>query len=46
MASYDKWGDEDPEQRGPVMATTRHPTQRNAIGAHSGSYCVYRVRKD
>ncbi len=26
------------------MATTRHPTQRNAIGAHSGSYCVYKVR--
>ncbi|CBJ29818.1 conserved unknown protein [Ectocarpus siliculosus] len=38
-----KWGEEDPEQRGPVMATTRHPTQRNAIGAHSGSYCVYRA---
>ena len=25
------------------MATTRHPTQRNAIGAHSGSYCIYKV---
>ncbi|CAN0509604.1 unnamed protein product, partial [Laminaria digitata] len=37
-----KWGEEDPEKRGPVMATTRHPTQRNAIGAHSGSYCIYK----
>lgn len=29
--------------RGPVVATTRHPMQRNAIGAHSGSYCIYKV---
>ncbi|CAM9669182.1 unnamed protein product, partial [Discosporangium mesarthrocarpum] len=38
-----KWGEEDPEKRGPVIATTRHPMQRNAIGAHSGSYCVYKA---
>ena len=37
------WGEEEADNRGPVMATTRHPTQRNAIGAHSGSYCVYKV---
>ena len=36
------WGDGDPEQRGPVLATTRHPNQRNAIGAHAGSYSIYR----
>ncbi|CAM9128823.1 unnamed protein product [Sphacelaria rigidula] len=38
-----KWGEEDPEMRGPVVATTRHPMQRNAIGAHSGSYCIYKA---
>ncbi|CAM9316635.1 unnamed protein product [Chrysoparadoxa australica] len=37
------WGEEDPEKRGPVLATTRHPMQRNAIGAHSGSYCIYKA---
>eukprot|EP00903_Cladosiphon_okamuranus_P019271 g17715.t2 len=38
-----KWAEEDPELRGPILATTRHPTQKNAIGAHSGSYCVYKA---
>lgn len=38
-----QWGEEDPEARGPIVATTRHPMQRNAIGAHSGSYCIYKV---
>jgi hypothetical protein len=32
-----KWGAEDPLERGPVLATVRHPNQRNAIGAHSGA---------
>lgn len=36
-----KWGEADPERRGPVIATTKHAAQRNAIGAHSGSYCIY-----
>jgi GTP cyclohydrolase N terminal len=37
------WEEEDPEKRGPVVATTSHPMQRNAIGAHSGSYCIYKA---
>ncbi|CAM9246106.1 unnamed protein product, partial [Phaeothamnion confervicola] len=37
------WGEDDPEKRGPIVATTRHPMQRNAIGAHSGSYCIYKA---
>ena len=35
------WGHEDPMVRGPVIATVRHRGQRNAVGAHGGSYCVY-----
>ena len=35
------WGHPDPNVRGPVICTVRHNSQRNAIGAHSGSYCVY-----
>ena len=35
------WGHPDPSVRGPVICTVRHSSQRNAIGAHSGSYCVY-----
>jgi len=35
------WGNPDPEARGPVICTVRHSAQRNAIGAHQGSYCVY-----
>ena len=27
--------------RGPIICTVRHFNQRNAIGAHSGSYCIY-----
>lgn len=29
--------------RGPVVATNRDPGLRNAMGAHGGSYCVYRA---
>lgn len=36
-----QWGDEDPTKRGPVICTVRHGSQRNAIGAHQGSYCIY-----
>lgn len=35
------WGHPDPMVRGPIVATIRHANQRNAIGAHQGSYCVY-----
>jgi len=35
------WGHPDPLIRGPVICTVRHSSQRNAIGAHSGSYCIY-----
>lgn len=35
------WAHPDPMVRGPVICTVRHFSQRNAIGAHSGSYCVY-----
>lgn len=35
------WGHPDPLVRGPIICTVRHFNQRNAIGAHSGSYCIY-----
>ena len=35
------WGHPNPMVRGPVICTIRHAAQRNAIGAHQGSYCVY-----
>ena len=35
------WGNEDPFLRGPIIATVKHGGQRNAIGAHSGGYCIY-----
>lgn len=37
------WGAKTAEERGPVIATTSHVSHRNAIGAHSGSYSVYRA---
>lgn len=39
------WGNPDPQKRGPVVAS-RHPNSlkiRNAIGAYSGSYCIYKA---
>lgn len=35
------WGNDDPMERGPVIATVKHGGQRNAIGAHGGGYCIY-----
>jgi hypothetical protein len=35
------WAHPDPVVRGPVICTVRHASQRNAIGAHQGSYCIY-----
>ena len=40
-----KWGAEDPTLRGPIICS-RLPSSikhRNAIGAHSGSYSIYRA---
>ena len=36
-----KWGASSPAERGPVVGTLT--SQRNAIGAHSGSYSLYRA---
>jgi hypothetical protein len=39
------WGNMDPDVRGPILAS-RNPDSlimRNAIGAHGGSYCIYRA---
>ena len=36
-----RWGAASPAQRGPVVGTLT--AQRNAIGAHSGSYSLYRA---
>ncbi|KAG8467735.1 hypothetical protein KFE25_006787 [Diacronema lutheri] len=37
------WGDVDPKRRGPVISTVSEPGKRNAIGAHSGTYSIYRA---
>ncbi|MET0341447.1 MAG: GTP cyclohydrolase II [Polyangiales bacterium] len=37
------WGAATPEARGPLIATLTNPSHRNVIGAHSGSYSVYRA---
>ncbi len=38
-----KWGAPDPQVRGPIVATPSGLGERNAIGAYSGSYSVYRA---
>ncbi|MDE2393822.1 MAG: GTP cyclohydrolase II [Burkholderiales bacterium] len=38
-----RWGEADPAARGPVVGSTAQRSQRNVIGAHSGSYGVYRA---
>jgi len=38
-----KWGAKVSSERGPVVGTVTTPGQRNVIGAHSGSYAVYRA---
>jgi GTP cyclohydrolase II len=38
-----RWGDPDPQQRGPVVGSVTNRSQRNVIGTHSGSYGVYRA---
>lgn len=38
-----KWGEIDPQLRGPIIGTTTHPKQHNVIGTHAGSYAIYRA---
>ncbi len=37
------WGAKTPHLRGPLIATHTNPLHKNVIGAHSGSYSVYRA---
>ncbi len=37
------WGAADAKSRGPVIGTVTDPARRNAIGAHAGSYALYRA---
>jgi len=37
------WGATTPSERGPVVGTISDRAKRNVIGAHSGSYSVYRA---
>jgi GTP cyclohydrolase II len=37
------WGAATAAERGPIVATTTDPGQRNAIGTHSGAYGLYRA---
>ncbi len=37
------WGAPTAQERGPIIGTVTHPHHRNVIGAHSGSYAVYRA---
>ncbi|HAT6339222.1 TPA: GTP cyclohydrolase II [Legionella pneumophila subsp. pneumophila] len=38
-----KWGEKNPKERGPVIASLTNIKNRNAVGTHSGSYSVYRA---
>jgi hypothetical protein len=38
-----RWDAATPEERGPVIATVNSKSNRNAIGAHGGSYSIYRA---
>jgi GTP cyclohydrolase II len=38
-----RWGASTPGERGPVIATVNARADRNAIGAHGGSYSIYRA---
>ena len=37
------WGAANVRERGPILGTLADGTRRNVIGAHSGSYAVYRA---
>lgn len=38
-----KWGAPDPRERGPIIGSVTNPADRNVIGAHGGSYSLYRA---
>jgi GTP cyclohydrolase II len=38
-----QWGVKDPKERGPIIGSVTNPGDRNVIGAHGGSYSVYRA---
>ena len=38
-----RWDAADPRERGPVIGSVTNPADRNVIGAHGGSYSVYRA---
>ena len=38
-----EWGAADAKARGPVLGSVRDGARRNVIGAHSGSYSLYRA---
>ena len=38
-----RWGAAMPRERGPLIGTLSNSAQRNVIGAHMGSYAVYRA---
>jgi GTP cyclohydrolase II len=38
-----RWGLRDPKERGPVIGSVTNPADRNVIGAHGGSYSLYRA---
>jgi GTP cyclohydrolase II len=38
-----KWGAPTARERGPIIGTVTSPADRNAIGAHGGSYALYRA---
>ena len=42
-AKHITWGAATPSECGPIVATVTDPSNRNAIGTHSGSYTVYRA---
>lgn len=37
------WGENDPQKRGPIIATLTNTAHRNVIGTHSGGYAIYRA---
>jgi GTP cyclohydrolase II len=38
-----RWGSQDPKERGPIIGSVTNPADRNVIGAHGGSYSLYRA---
>ena len=38
-----RWGAGTPKERGPIIGSVTTPADRNVIGAHGGSYSLYRA---